>query len=63
MTPLRRKNILETLRQMIWRSRPARSFIDGPGCTSDSCVQAWDRNQPRPLKPARESRRLRPGLY
>ena len=62
MTPLRRRKILETLRKMTWRSRPARSFTDGPGCTCESCVQAWDRNNP-PLASARESRRLRPGLY
>ena len=35
----------------------------GPGCTCESCVQAWDRHHPVRKARDRESRRLRVGLY
>jgi hypothetical protein len=61
MAALRRRNIVATLLQLIFGSRPSRSLAVGPGCTCESCVQAWDRHHPS--KPARrQSRRLRPGL-
>lgn len=61
MAALRRRNIVATLLQLIFGSRHSRSLVVGPGCTCDSCVQAWDRHHPKkPVK--REARRLRPGL-
>ena len=62
MTPLRRRKIVAALLKLIRRSQ-SRSFFDGPGCTCESCVQAWDRHHPAGHKPAKKSRRLRPGLY
>jgi hypothetical protein len=62
MTALRRRNIVEALSKVIRRSRRSRSVQAGPGCTCESCVQAWDRHHPHEMA-ARESRRLRPGLY
>jgi len=42
----------------------AKSLKGGPGCTCESCVQAWDRQHPVKVSPPRESgRRLRLGLY
>ena len=63
MTALRRRKILEALSKLIHRSRASRSSMVGPGCTCESCVQAWDRHHPMRKAPARESRRLRVGLY
>jgi len=45
-------------------SHEAKSPTAGPGCTCESCVQAWDRQRPLPASTPRERRqRLRPGLY
>ena len=63
MTALRGRNILAAFSKLFRRSRRSRSFLDGPGCTCESCVQAWDRHHPSSHKAAREARRLRPGLY
>jgi len=63
MAALRRRNIVETFLQLIHGSRRSRSLSAGPGCTCESCVQAWDRHRPEKVKPGRETRRLRPGLY
>jgi hypothetical protein len=63
MTALRRRNIVATLSQLFRRSRRSRSFQDGPGCTCESCVQAWDRHHPSSHKAVPEVRRLRPGVY
>jgi hypothetical protein len=64
MSPLRRSNIVATLLQLAGIWRRAKRLSVGPGCTCESCVQAWDRHQPaRTSKPARDPRRhLRPGL-
>ncbi len=63
MAAIRRRSVLATIWKLAGldsRSRPAET---GPGCTCESCLQAWERH--RPVKrPVRESRRqLRPGLY
>lgn len=63
MTALRRRKILAALSQLFRRSRRSRSLMAGPGCTCESCVQAWDRHHPARMSKTRESRRLRPGLY
>ena len=63
MTALRRRNILATLLKLTRRSRRTASLLVGPGCTCASCVQAWDRHHQPVGSAARESRRLRLGLY
>lgn len=63
MTALRRRKILAALSKLIRRSRAPRSSMAGPGCTCESCVQAWDRHHPVRKARDRESRRLRVGLY
>lgn len=64
MSALRHRKIIATLLKLFWGSRRPRSLAVGPGCTCESCVQAWDRQHPVKLSPPRESgRRLRLGLY
>jgi hypothetical protein len=63
MTALRRRNILEALLKLTRRSRRKRSFLVGPGCTCESCVQAWDRHHPIARIGREGRRRLRLGLY
>jgi hypothetical protein len=61
MTALRPRNIVETLLQLTRRSRTSRALSVGPGCTCESCVQAWDRHHPEAARHG-EVRRLRLGL-
>jgi hypothetical protein len=61
MAALRRRKIVEMFLQVILGSRRSRSLAVGPGCTCESCVQAWDRHHPK-KQARREPRRLRPGL-
>ena len=63
MTALRRRNVLATLLKLARRTRQSSSFSVGPGCTCESCVQAWDRHRPIRVSGSRESRILRLGLY
>ena len=64
MTPLRRRNILETLLKLAGASRLAKSPSAGPGCTCESCVQAWGRHQPVKAATQRERKGpLRLELY
>jgi hypothetical protein len=63
MAALRRRKIIATLRKLTRAARRPASPSSGPGCTCDSCVQAWDRHQPVKASSVRELRRLRPGLY
>jgi hypothetical protein len=63
MTALRLRNIVAALSNLIGGSRRSRSLQDGPGCTCESCVQAWDRHHPSSHKAVREVRQLRPGIY
>ncbi len=64
MAALRRRNVVATLLNLVGASRHAKSPTAGPGCTCESCVQAWDRHQPVRASNSREGRRrLRLGLY
>jgi hypothetical protein len=63
MAALRPRKVVATLLQLTPRSRPSRSQSDGPGCTCESCVQAWDRHHSVKISAGRESRWLRLGLY
>ena len=63
MTALRRRNIVATFKKLVWTGRRSASLSSGPGCTCESCVQAWDRHHPSSHKAVREAGRLRPGLY
>ena len=63
MAALRRRKILATLLKLTRGPRRSRSLSVGPGCTCDSCVQAWDRHNPPRVSAMRESRLLRLGLY
>ena len=63
MAALRRRNIFATLLQLTRRSRRSSLLSVGPGCTCESCVQAWDRHHPMKVSAKRESRLLRLGLY
>jgi len=63
MSALRHRKIIATFLKLFWGSRRSRSLAVGPGCTCESCVQAWDRHQPTPVSAPRKTRRLRPGLY
>ena len=63
MTVLRRRKVLAALLKLIRRSRAPRSSMAGPGCTCESCVQAWDRHHLARKAPAQKSGRLRVGLY
>ena len=64
MAALRRRNVVAMLLKLAGVSPRAKSLRGGPGCTCESCVQAWDRQHPVKVSPPRESgRRLRLGLY
>jgi hypothetical protein len=63
MAALRRRKILATLKKLTRAARRSAPPSTGPGCTCESCVQAWDRHQPATASSVRELRRLRPGLY
>jgi hypothetical protein len=63
MAALRRRKIVATLLKLTRRARPSSPPTTGPGCTCDSCVQAWDRHQPADAASLRNpARRWRPGL-
>jgi len=63
MAALRRRNIVATFKKLVWTGRRSASLSSGPGCTCESCVQAWDRHQVEEPSPPPQARRLRPGLY
>ena len=64
MAALRRRNVLAELLKLVGVSRQAVAPTTGPGCTCESCVQAWDRHRPVKASAPREgNRRLRLGLY
>ena len=64
MAALRRRNVLAELLKLVGASLPAKAPTAGPGCTCESCVQAWDRHRPIKASPPRQGkRRLRLGLY
>jgi len=45
------------------RSRRTESPAIGPGCTCESCVQAWDRHQSPRVIVASQARGMRLGIY
>ena len=63
MAALRRRKIIATLRKLTRAARRNASPSSGPGCTCESCVQAWGRHQPAKASSVSDLRRLRPGLY
>jgi len=65
MPALRRRKIFVALLKLTRRARrrSSPSLATGPGCTCESCVQAWDRHHTGNIAVARNAvRRLRPGL-
>lgn len=56
MSALRRSKIVATLFKIGRRARRPKSVSAGPGCTCESCVQAWDRHHPNVVVPVREMR-------
>jgi hypothetical protein len=65
MPALRRRKIFVALLKLTRRARrrSSSSLTTGPGCTCESCVQAWDRHHPVNIAVAGNAgRRLRPGL-
>jgi hypothetical protein len=63
MTALRRRKVIASLLKLTRRVRRSKALMVGPGCTCESCVQAWDRHQPGNVSAIHDSRRLRLGLY
>jgi len=64
MAALRRSSVLARLLQLVGLAPRARPANSGPGCTCESCLEAWDRHRPATKPRVRDSRRqLRPGLY
>jgi hypothetical protein len=63
MAALHRGKIIATLRKLTRAAKRSASPSTGPGCTCESCVQAWGRHRPVEASSGRELRRLRPGLY
>ena len=63
MTPLRRRKIVAALRKLTRRTRSSSSQLDGPGCTCESCVQAWDRQHRVNASATRQPRKLKLRLY
>ena len=61
MTALRRRKIMATLLKLAGKSRRMSSSEAGPGCSCDSCQQAWEQHRPT-VAAAGELRGLRPGL-
>lgn len=54
MAELRRSKIVATLFKLGRKAaRRSRSLSIGPGCTCESCVQAWDRHHPKVIAAAR----------
>jgi len=63
MAALRRRKIVATFLKLTRTARRSSPLTTGPGCTCESCVQAWDRNYAAKITVARNpARRLRPGL-
>jgi hypothetical protein len=62
MAALRRRKIVAKLLKLTRAARRTSSPSTGPGCTCESCVQAWDRHHPAMISVGPEIRRLRPGM-
>jgi hypothetical protein len=41
MTPLRRTTVTASLLKLFRISLRSRSVVDGPGCSCESCMNAW----------------------
>jgi hypothetical protein len=63
MAALRRTNIVAALLQLTRTARRSASLSPGPGCTCESCVQAWDRHHPVKGSRVHDGGRLKLGLY
>jgi hypothetical protein len=63
MTALRRRKIAAALRKLFPRARKSSSLLAGPGCTCESCVQAWDRQHQSKGRSIHDPRLLRLGLF
>jgi hypothetical protein len=63
MAALRRRTVLKTLLKLTRRSRRSESPAIGPGCTCESCVQAWDRHRSPGVLAAGQSHAMRLRLY
>jgi hypothetical protein len=62
MTPLRLRNVIANALKLAQSPRQA-PVTTGPGCTCESCTQAWDRHHP-PVQARTPARRhLTPGIY
>jgi hypothetical protein len=62
MTPVRFSTVVAAVLKLARspRSAPAPT---GPGCTCESCMQAWNRHHP-PVQAAMQTRRrLKPGIF
>jgi hypothetical protein len=62
MSALRRRNVVAMLLKLAGLAPTARPVETGPGCTCESCMQAWGRQRKAKRSHTRESR-LRLGLY
>ena len=58
MAALRRGKVMASLLKLSRKARRSKSLSVGPGCTCESCVQAWDRHHPKAIVPPRDVRRL-----
>lgn len=62
MTPIRFSTVVATVLKLA-RSPRSAPETTGPGCTCESCMQAWNRHHP-PVQAATQARgRLKPGTY
>jgi hypothetical protein len=62
MTPIRLSTVVTTVLKMARSPRPA-PVPTGPGCTCESCMQAWNRHHPPVQAATQARRRLAPGIY
>ena len=60
MTPLRFSTVVATLLKLARSPRPVQA-ASGPGCSCESCVQAWDRHHPPVPARTNPGRRFIPG--
>ena len=58
MAALRRRNVIASLMKLGRKARRSKSLSVGPGCTCESCVQAWDRHHAEAIVKPRDVRRL-----
>ncbi len=56
MAALHRRKIVATLLKLGRKARRSASLSSGPGCTCESCVQAWESHQPKAIVQPRDRR-------